>query len=148
MISRPGNQRSYPSSRRFSSTNPFRMSMIDTGNVSPSSEPLQDWMRSSSPSIEEPHEIQYVHASYHSAGSSRVNSPLDGDFRYVFLSYSFVLLLWGKQLRGRGNGFHVSIKHVTWTVRFCSVGEETRNAKSFCSRTLRLSLELVMLYGI
>lgn len=94
MISRPENQR-YPSSRRFSSTNPFRMSMIDSGAVSPTSEPLQDIMRSPSPSIDESHEMQYVHAPYHSAGSSRVNSPLDGDFRYVFLLYSFVLLLRG-----------------------------------------------------
>lgn len=92
MISRPGNQRSYSSSRRFSTTNPFRMSMIGNGEVSPSTEPLQDWMKSSSPSIEESHEMQYVHAPYHSEGSSRINSPLDGDFRYVFSLYSFVLL--------------------------------------------------------
>lgn len=95
MISRPGNQRSYSSSRRFSTTNPFRMSMIGNGDVSPSTEPLQDWMKSSSPSIEESHEMQYVHAPYPSAGSSRINSPLDGDFRYVFSLYSFVLLFVG-----------------------------------------------------
>lgn len=99
MLRGTGGQGEYPNSRRYSTNNPFRMSMIDAGGISPSSEqPQQDWLRPSSPSIGESHEMQYVHAPYHSAGSLRVNSPLGDGFRYVlFYSILCLSLLWGKR---------------------------------------------------
>lgn len=89
MISRNGSQRGAPN-RRFSTNNPFRKS-VDAGAISPvaygayssGGDPLDDFVRSGSPTVSEETDMQYGNGSYSSAGSSRVHSPIDGSFRYV-----------------------------------------------------------------
>lgn len=90
MMSGNSSQRGTPN-RRFSTNNPFRMSM-DAGAASPvaygsygsGGDLLDDYARSGSPSIgEETDTPQYVNGTFNSAGSSRVHSPLDRSFRYV-----------------------------------------------------------------